>query len=317
MNYIKLMYPETRPKEFWEILRTVSFFTGSGRRERESYREKVKCDVQWTGGVSTLPLALACFLHRKTFRHVKQSPDDHRVMGKYVKHSLVDIFHKFGKLWWDLCKNLTLIPSLYHGWVVRERAGRHWWVKNAGFKLVVGKINFRAKKIGGSRKVNWWVRNFCPFSLPPPPTLTLPFLQEGTSRRSPPLYPQHPLPRSPLHSRWKMLELKIFSRCMTLKKSSVQTVKVFAFKQLYMDLVRIRSIGPSTAIWDIIIPAIWANFRAFIFLRDDISSHSEMICFSRFSVRKYFCCSQSMTNPNPGMEGNTSPIPLHLVSWSM
>jgi hypothetical protein len=27
---------------------------------------------------------------------------------------------------------------------------------------VVGKINFRAKKIGGSRKVNWWVRNFCP-----------------------------------------------------------------------------------------------------------------------------------------------------------
>ena len=34
--------------------------------------------------------------------------------------------------------------------------------KNAGFKLVVGKINFRAKKIGGSRKVNWWVRNFCP-----------------------------------------------------------------------------------------------------------------------------------------------------------
>jgi hypothetical protein len=38
---------------------------------------------------------------------------------------------------------------------------KHWWVKNAGFKLVVGKINFRAKKIGGSRKVNWWVRNFC------------------------------------------------------------------------------------------------------------------------------------------------------------
>jgi hypothetical protein len=27
---------------------------------------------------------------------------------------------------------------------------------------VFGKINFRAKKIGGSRKVNWWVRNFCP-----------------------------------------------------------------------------------------------------------------------------------------------------------
>jgi hypothetical protein len=51
--------------------------------------------------------------------------------------------------------------SLYHGLVVRERAGRHWWVKNAGFKLVVGKINFRARKIGGSRKVNWWVRNFC------------------------------------------------------------------------------------------------------------------------------------------------------------
>ena len=39
---------------------------------------------------------------------------------------------------------------------------RHWWVRNAGFKLVVGKINFRSKKIGGSRKVNWWARNFCP-----------------------------------------------------------------------------------------------------------------------------------------------------------
>jgi len=47
-----------------------------------------------------------------------------------------------------------------------SREGRkHWWVKNAGFKLVVGKINFRAKKIGGSRKVNWWVRNFCPVSI--------------------------------------------------------------------------------------------------------------------------------------------------------
>ena len=44
-----------------------------------------------------------------------------------------------------------------------SREGRkHWWVQNAGLKLVVGKINFRAKKIGGSRKVNWWVRNFCP-----------------------------------------------------------------------------------------------------------------------------------------------------------
>ena len=29
-------------------------------------------------------------------------------------------------------------------------------------ELVVGKINFRAKKICGSRKENWWVRNFCP-----------------------------------------------------------------------------------------------------------------------------------------------------------
>jgi len=38
----------------------------------------------------------------------------------------------------------------------------HWWVKNAGFKLVVGKINFRAKKIG--TKVDWWVRNFCPLT---------------------------------------------------------------------------------------------------------------------------------------------------------
>jgi hypothetical protein len=54
--------------------------------------------------------------------------------------------------------------SISHVLVVRERVGRHWWVKNAGFKLVVGKINFRSKKIGGSRKVNWWVRNFCPFS---------------------------------------------------------------------------------------------------------------------------------------------------------
>jgi hypothetical protein len=61
-----------------------------------------------------------------------------------------------------LRKNLTTSFSLYHGLVVRERAGRHWWVKNTGFKLVVGKINFRSKKIGGSRKVNWWVRNFCP-----------------------------------------------------------------------------------------------------------------------------------------------------------
>jgi hypothetical protein len=38
------------------------------------------------------------------------------------------------------------------------------FTKFAGLKLVVGKINFRAKKIGGSRKVNWWVRNFCPFN---------------------------------------------------------------------------------------------------------------------------------------------------------
>ena len=30
---------------------------------------------------------------------------------------------------------------------------------------MVGKINFRAKKIGGSRKVNWWVRNFCPIKV--------------------------------------------------------------------------------------------------------------------------------------------------------
>ena len=32
----------------------------------------------------------------------------------------------------------------------------HW------FQLVVGKFIFRSKKIGGSRKVNWWVRNFRP-----------------------------------------------------------------------------------------------------------------------------------------------------------
>jgi hypothetical protein len=46
--------------------------------------------------------------------------------------------------------------------VVRERAERHWWLKNAGFKLVAGKFIFRSKKIGGSRKLNWWLRNFRP-----------------------------------------------------------------------------------------------------------------------------------------------------------
>lgn len=46
--------------------------------------------------------------------------------------------------------------------MVRERAERHWWLKNAGFKLVAGKFIFRSKKIGGSRKVNWWLRNFRP-----------------------------------------------------------------------------------------------------------------------------------------------------------
>jgi hypothetical protein len=46
--------------------------------------------------------------------------------------------------------------------VVRERAERHWWLKNAGFKLVTGKFIFRSKKIGGSRKLNWWFRNFRP-----------------------------------------------------------------------------------------------------------------------------------------------------------
>ena len=51
---------------------------------------------------------------------------------------------------------------IYHGLVVRERDERHGWVKNAGFKLVVGKFIFRSKKIGASRKVSWWVRNFRP-----------------------------------------------------------------------------------------------------------------------------------------------------------
>jgi hypothetical protein len=46
--------------------------------------------------------------------------------------------------------------------VVRERAERHWWLKNAGFKLVAGKFIFRSQKIGGSRKLNWWLRNFRP-----------------------------------------------------------------------------------------------------------------------------------------------------------
>jgi hypothetical protein len=49
--------------------------------------------------MSALPLALTCFLLRKRFQRVKQSPDGHRVMG-----------------------------------------------------------------IGGSRKVNWWVRNFRPLN---------------------------------------------------------------------------------------------------------------------------------------------------------
>jgi hypothetical protein len=44
-------------------------------------------------------------------------------------------------------------------WFQPERAERHWWLKNAGFKLVDGKFMFRSKKIGGSRKVNWWLRN--------------------------------------------------------------------------------------------------------------------------------------------------------------
>jgi hypothetical protein len=49
--------------------------------------------------------------------------------------------------------------------VVRERAERHWWLKNAGFKLVAGKFIFRSKKIGGSRKLNWWLRNFRPLAV--------------------------------------------------------------------------------------------------------------------------------------------------------
>jgi hypothetical protein len=74
-------------------------------------------------------------------------------------------FTNSGKLRWALPKNLTAsffaLPR-----IGGSREGRkHWWVQNAGLKLVVGKINFRAKKIGGSRKVNWWVRNFCPETL--------------------------------------------------------------------------------------------------------------------------------------------------------
>jgi hypothetical protein len=37
----------------------------------------------------------------------------------------------------------------FGGW---REAEKHWWLKNAGFKLVAGKF---AKKIGDSRKVNW------------------------------------------------------------------------------------------------------------------------------------------------------------------
>jgi hypothetical protein len=42
---------------------------------------------------------------------------------------------------------------MYHGLVVLEST-------DTGFKLVVGKFIFRYKKIGDSRKVNLWIRNF-------------------------------------------------------------------------------------------------------------------------------------------------------------
>ena len=128
-------------------------------------------------------------------RRAKQSPDDHRVMGKYEQHSLVEPLppiNRCSRGWHcsscsprrdSLSPHLLQIRKTAMGpsqnltvsFFVLPRFGgsregrKHWWVKNAGFKLVVGKINFRAKKIGGSRKVNWWVRNFCP----PDETLTL------------------------------------------------------------------------------------------------------------------------------------------------
>jgi hypothetical protein len=43
--------------------------------------------------------------------------------------------------------------------VVRERAERHWWIKNAGFKLVAGKSVVNSflgpKKLVAPEKVNW------------------------------------------------------------------------------------------------------------------------------------------------------------------
>ncbi len=155
--------------------------------------------VTWTililkssrGGVSALPLALACFLLRKRLRRAKQSPDGHRVTGKYAQHSLVEPLppiNRCSRGWHCSCcsprrdslsphllpiRKTAMGPSqnLTASFLALPRIGgsregrKHWWVQNAGLKLVVCKINFRAKKIGGSRKVIWWVRNFCPDTL--------------------------------------------------------------------------------------------------------------------------------------------------------
>ncbi len=142
------------------------------------------CDVQWIGTwlelchtllrtwsrsfvcdrlVVECPLSLSrslTFFSGKGF--AARSGAGTAPVALHVEIPSLRIFYKFGKLRWALPKNLTAsffaLPR-----IGGSREGRkHWWVQNAGLKLVVGKINFRAKKIGGSRKVNWWVRNFCP-----------------------------------------------------------------------------------------------------------------------------------------------------------
>jgi hypothetical protein len=63
---------------------------------------------------------------------------------------------------WNRTQVCALLKNLTESIVTLPLIGgsrevqRHWWVRNTGFLLVVGKINFRVKKIGGSRKVNWW-----------------------------------------------------------------------------------------------------------------------------------------------------------------
>ena len=125
-------------------------------------------------------------------RRAKQSPDGHRVEGKYAQHSLVEPLppiNRCSRGWHCSCcspRRDSLFPHLPKNLTASffalpriggSREGRkHWWVQNAGLKLVVGKINFRSKKIGGSRKVNWWVRNFCPHA---PPVTVVPVASDG------------------------------------------------------------------------------------------------------------------------------------------